>query len=67
MAEEIQKHNSNCKSPLHKKHLCYIIAQGFHLSDEDTYRSLVDNPRYKCRHCGRLANSEKSLCEPTGL
>ncbi len=67
MADEGGKHNLQCKSPLHSKHLCYIISQGFHLSGEREYKALIEDPQFKCEHCGRVANSDKNLCEPVEL
>ncbi len=49
---------------LHTEHLCYIVAQGFALTDEPSYQALVTNPRFQCSHCGRKAGSEKHLCVP---
>jgi hypothetical protein len=59
--------NLDCKSESHGKHLCYIISQGFHLSDVEEYDTIVKDPKFKCRHCGRRANSANNLCEPIGL
>jgi len=67
MTEEKIQHNSNCKSDEHTKHLCYMVSQGFNLSDEAEYEELIKNPKFKCRHCGRAANSEDNLCEPAKL
>jgi hypothetical protein len=67
MAEETVKHNLECKSESHSRHLCYIISQGFHLSDEEEYKALLEDPKFKCQHCGRVANSEKNLCKPVKL
>lgn len=67
MAEETVKHNLECKSESHSQHLCYIISQGFHLSDEEEYKALLEDPKFKCQHCGRVANSEKNLCKPVKL
>jgi ATP-dependent Clp protease ATP-binding subunit ClpA len=65
--QESVKHNLECKSESHGQHLCYIISQGFHLSDEEAYRNLVKAPKFKCQHCGRVANSDKNLCRPVTL
>jgi ATP-dependent Clp protease ATP-binding subunit ClpC len=59
--------SSTCKSESHSQHLCYIISQGFHLSDEEGYKALVKAPKFKCQRCGRVVNSEKNLCKPVTL
>jgi len=67
MTEHTTQHNTDCDSPLHKKHLCYIVSQGFHLSDKEDYQCMVNQPRYKCTHCGRVANEPRNLCKPVKL
>ena len=67
MAEENVQHNIECKSELHNQHLCYFVSQGFHLTDEEKYKAMVSNPEFKCEHCGRVAESDKNLCEPVPL
>ena len=67
MAEEKTQLNREHLSELHEHHLCYIISQGFHLSDEQEYRALIENAAYKCKHCGREAKSETNLCIPAHL
>ncbi len=67
MAEEHPKDNSECTSSLHSQHLCYFVSQGFHLSDKQEYKAMVENPQFICSGCGRLANSEKNLCKPAKL
>jgi hypothetical protein len=57
-------HNLECKSEMHSRHLCYIISQGFHLTDADEYDAIVKNPKFKCRHCKRASNSNNNLCKP---
>ncbi|MEN6423943.1 MAG: hypothetical protein ABFD90_05500 [Phycisphaerales bacterium] len=51
----------------HSEHLCYIISQGFHLTDEQTYRALTETPTFQCGHCGRKARNAANLCHPTEL
>ena len=67
MKIENKKHNPECDSELHKMHLCYIVSQGFNLSDPDEYKELVEKPRFKCQHCGRVANKAENLCKPTDM
>jgi len=67
MTQEDYRKNSDCGSELHTQHLCYFVSQGFHLSDPEEYNALVEQAQFKCRHCGRVAKSENSLCQPTKL
>ncbi len=67
MLEVKTDHNLECHVPSHNHHLCYLVSQGFDLSDRDEYKALVSEPKYKCGHCGRLANSDENLCEPTTM
>jgi len=64
--EKIQ-HNLECASEQHDQHLCYLLSQGFHLSDEQEYKALIEHPKFKCGHCGREANSSDNLCVPAAL
>ena len=67
MAETNMTHNIECKSDSHTQHLCYIVSQGFHLSDAEKYQTLVNEPKFKCEHCGRVAKSDRNLCKPVKL
>ena len=51
----------------HMEHLCYMVSQGFHVSDEQEYKVLVENPRHKCLRCGRVAANDDNLCSPGSL
>ncbi|MFH1615678.1 MAG: hypothetical protein ABIG61_11430 [Planctomycetota bacterium] len=67
MAEQNIQHNTACRNPQHSRHLCYIVSQGFHLSDKQEYEQLISDPKFRCRHCGKTAHSDKNLCEPVKI
>jgi hypothetical protein len=67
MTEEHQKDNAECKSETHGRHLCYIVSQGFNLSDPKEYDAIIKNPGFKCQHCGQSAKSMDNLCVPDKL
>lgn len=67
MLQDTMKINSTCDSELHSEHLCYIISQGFHLTNEQEYNDLVEDVRYMCNHCERTARSADNLCVPVLL
>jgi hypothetical protein len=67
MIEAVCHGNAECKNPLHEEHLCYMVSQGFNLSDKQEYDSLIENPQFKCTHCKRAANNDKNLCGPDKL
>lgn len=48
----------------HASHLCNLVDLGI---DIDTYKNLVKKPKFLCKKCGRVATSEKNLCEPIPL
>lgn len=52
---------------LQDEHLCYIVSQGLHLTDEEGYRTLIENSKFRCGHCGRTARSRQNLCIPVDL
>ena len=54
-------------SEWHAEHLCYLLAQGFHLEDAAAFTALVDNPSFRCRHCRRTAAAPLNLCLPVLL
>jgi hypothetical protein len=59
--------NKECFTDAHTEHLCYMMSQGFHLTDVQEYRALVEEPKYRCNHCKRTAKSNANLCEPVPL
>jgi hypothetical protein len=67
MAEEIAQKNTECCTGNHSEHLCYLISQGFHLSDEQEFKALIEDAEYRCNHCGHHAKSDANLCVPVPL
>jgi hypothetical protein len=67
MNVKTQKTAERCDIESHAEHLCYLLSQGFHLDDARAYQTLIQNPRFRCRHCGRVAASQKNLCLPVPL
>lgn len=67
MADEHPKDNTGCKSDEHTRHLCYFVSYGYHQDDEKDYKDLVEEPRFLCHFCGRVAHNKESLCQPMEL
>jgi hypothetical protein len=67
MTEEKRAHNEDCGDAEHGKHLCFLMYEGFHLSNKQAYKDLVANAEFRCQQCGRTAKSGKSLCDPVRL
>jgi hypothetical protein len=67
MATVTTQLNRECSRDAHTEHLCYMMSQGFHLTNEREYKALVEEPKYRCKHCGRTAKSNANLCEPVPL
>ncbi len=53
---------ATCKGD-HTGHLCVLVSK----KDFEAIRDLVKNPQYICFNCGRVADSEKNLCNPMPL
>ena len=51
-----------CKGE-HEGHLCVLVSQ----KRFDAIRRLVGNPKFICFNCGRVADSDKNLCNPMPL
>ena len=67
MAEEKMLHNTSCGDAEHGKHLCFLMYEGFHLSNKEAYKKLVTDARFRCQQCGRTAEIAGSLCDPVAL
>jgi hypothetical protein len=65
MSRRTRSRDTGCGNlEFHTEHLCYIVSQGFDVTDTESYQALVANPRFQCSHCGRKAGNEKHLCVP---
>ena len=61
------KSHKECKSDEHTKHLCKFVSFGYHVNNEEDYKALIKEPKYKCYFCGHTASLEESLCNPVKL
>lgn len=52
-----EKHT--CKGD-HKGHLCVLVSK----KEFEKIKDLVRNPKFLCFNCGRVADSDKNLCNP---
>ena len=54
---------TKCTPAHHKGHLCVLAsAKRF-----DSIRKLAGDPKFICFNCGRVAASDKNLCNPMPL
>ena len=67
MAEKQMEQNADCTSESHNKHLCHLMYEGFHLSNPQEYKAIVENAQFRCQNCGRTASQSEHLCEPIAL
>ena len=67
MAVELKQQKPESCTGNHSEHLCYVMSQGFHLSDEQEFRALIEDAEYRCDHCGHHAKSDANLCVPMRL
>jgi transposase len=67
MAVELKQQKSECCTETHGEHLCYFMSQGFHLSDEQEFKTLIEDAKFRCDHCGHHAKSDANLCVPVSL
>ena len=47
----------------HTGHLCVLVSQSLF----DDIKKLTRRPKFICFNCGRVADSDKSLCNPMPL
>jgi hypothetical protein len=53
--------------PLHERHLCLLQNVGYLTSNLEEYKKLVQDGKFVCKGCGRVAANEKNLCAPERL
>lgn len=44
--------------------MCSLSKKMRGTTDCDSYISLMDNPKYLCKRCGRVSNEKENLCRP---
>lgn len=47
----------------HQGHLCVLASKSLF----DEIKEITKNPQFICFNCGRVADSEKNLCNPMPL
>jgi len=67
MAETKIAHNATCTDAEHGKHLCFLMYEGYHLNNRESYKELVRDAEFRCQQCGRTAKAASSLCDPVRL
>lgn len=53
--------------PMHDEHLCYLVNMGYLENSLEDYKKLVKEPKFVCKNCGRVADSEEYLCRPAKI
>ncbi len=53
---------AKCKGD-HGGHLCVLVSEG----KFEEIKELVSEPKFICFNCGRVADSDKNLCNPMPL
>jgi hypothetical protein len=49
-----------CKGKKHSGHLCVLVSQ----KKFEEIKGLAKRPRFICFNCGRVADSNRNLCNP---
>ncbi len=46
------------------KKLCKLVKEEYLEDHMDDYLEIIKKPKYVCKKCGRVADSEDRLCKP---
>ena len=49
------------------KNLCECVKKGLPKDNPKEYKKLVQDGKFFCKKCGRVANKDKNLCKPESL
>jgi hypothetical protein len=60
-------HKAKMPHDWHEIHLCYLANVGYQQQNSDEYKSLVRQPKFMCKHCGRTAAEKINLCQAVRL
>ena len=60
-------HKAKMPHDWHEIHLCYLANIGYQQQNTEMYKSLVRQPKFMCKHCGRVAAEKVNLCQPVRL
>ena len=52
-----------CHGELHQGHICVLASE----KKFEEIRDLVQDPKFMCFNCGRVADAKKNLCNPMPL
>ncbi|OEF95855.1 hypothetical protein [Desulfuribacillus alkaliarsenatis] len=55
------------KKSMQDKVLCKLCKDDCIKKCLEEYVELVNDPKYICKKCGRLANKQKNLCKPVKI
>ncbi len=51
----------------HENHLCLLKNLGYIKANFEKYKRLVQDPKFVCKDCGRVAARADNLCSPEDL
>ena len=64
MTKQSTRQDEGHHEACHADRLCLLVFDGFHRSHEREYGELVCHAEFECHSCGRVARSERNICDP---